>query len=239
VLKTPLPTWVVEGRVTILNPEDGNTLPITSNEAPSGANGVWQFAVNETLSGNDASSCVSNVKGTAVVIGSNSSNVGHFDWVSTTDARFSTQDFPRNFNLTHHYVQDRVMVRNDFASCMVTGKPGQAMQLDSEANFKLGTSDTPVAYSQQAVGSNSSWLIQDMVYPSQVTNAIGVTLSLTPSNATRTGNSDPAPMVVSPQKSTMICTKKVGKLTYKATVKWINPKCPSGYKFQTYLPSDN
>jgi len=97
ILKQPLPSWAGEGRVTILNPEDGNSLPITSNGAPTGANAVWQFALNETASGNDAGSCLGGVSGTAVVIGSNSSSVGHFDWVATTDARFSTQDYPKTW----------------------------------------------------------------------------------------------------------------------------------------------
>jgi len=237
VLNEPLPSWAVEGRVTILNPEDGNTLPITSNGAPTGTNGVWQFALNETASANDSGSCLGKVTGTAVVIGSNSSNVGHFDWVATTDARFSTQDFPRNLNLTNHYVQNRVMLRNDFASCMVSGNPSQALTLEANADYKLGTTDNTVNFNQWTDSNNGTWLIKDIVYLSQVTSSINVTLSLKSSASAATGLAIPKPVILAPQKAVMVCTKKSGGMTYKATVNKLNPKCPSGYKFVMYLPS--
>ena len=231
VLKPPLPTWAGEGRTTILNPEDGNSLPLTSNGAPTGMNQVWQFALNEAASGNTAGSCLANVHGTVVAIGSDSSKIGAFDWVATTQARLSTQDYPRNLNLSERQVQVRTMMRNDFASCMATSLPGRPQHLDVGASYKLGTNATDVNFSQYLDASNATWLIRDLVYPSQVPNEIDLTLDLTSAQSAPTGDAIPKPVVLPAQRYSILCAKKIGGSTYNAKATGTKPKCPSGYKF--------
>jgi len=131
------------------------------------------------------------------------------------------------------------MLRNDFAACMLSGKKNQPASLSSAAAFKLGTTDTEVAFNQNLDSSNSTWLINDLTYPSQVSAPISLTLSLKSAASWPSSVSQPKPLEIPAQKATMICTKKSAGMTYKATVKKVNPSCPSGYKFSAYVPAGN
>ena len=238
VLSPPLPSWAGEGRTTILNPEDGNSLPLTSTGAPTGANQVWQFALNEAASGNTDGSCIASVHGTVVAIGSDSSNIGAFDWVATTQARFSTQDYPRNLNLSERQVQVRTLMRHDFASCMATGLAGKAQKLNISATFQLGTTDSAVSFAQYVDSSNATWLIKDLVYPARTPNDIELTTDLSPAQAQPTGDARPKPVVLPAQRFSILCSKKIGGSTYNAKATGTKPKCPTGYKLLGFAPNN-
>ena len=238
VLNPPLPNWAGEGRTTILNPEDGNSLPLTSNGAPTGANQVWQFALNEAASGNTNGSCLAAVHGTVVAIGSDSSRIGAFDWVATTQARFSTQDYPRNLNLSERQVQVRTMMRNDFASCMGANLPGKPQKLVVKAAFQLGTTDSTVTFSQYLDSSNATWLIKDLVYPAQVPNEIAITLDLSSGSTAITSDARPKAVVIPAQRYSILCSKKIAGSTYTAKATGTKPKCPAGYKLLGFAPTN-